>query len=98
MGVSAIGQGLRSASVLHAVATVLVFLALFSFFYGPPLTERLARSAYAECNRLTGSTYRMFTIEWQTTTYSSLSRPHWVCRDMRDPLHAGTDLGWWTGL
>jgi hypothetical protein len=98
MGVSAIGQGLRAASVRHAVATVLVFLSLFAYFYGPPLTEKFARSAHAECNRMTGATYRTYTLEWRTTTYSSVSRPHWVCHDLREPLDAGTDLGWWTGI
>ena len=80
------------------MATILVFLGLFSFFYGPPLTERLARSAHAECNRMTGATYRTYTLEWRTTSYSTLNRPHWVCHDLRDPLDAGADLGWWTGL
>jgi hypothetical protein len=98
MGVSAIGQGLRAASVRHVLATFAVFLALFSYFYGPPLTERLARSAQAECNRMTGSTYRTFTLEWRTTTYSSVDRPHWVCHDLREPRNTGTDLGWWTGV
>ena len=98
MGVSVIGQGMRAASVRHALATALVFLGLFAFFYGPPLTEKLERSAHAECNRMTGATYRTYTLEWRTTTYTSISRPHWVCRDLRDPLDAGTDLGWWTGI
>ena len=98
MGVSAIGQGLRAASVRHAFATVLVFLALFSYFYGPPLTQKLSRSAHAECNRLTGATYRTYMLEWRTTTYTSLHRPHWVCHDLREPIRHGTDLGWWTGI
>ncbi len=98
MGVSAIGQGLRASSVRHALATALVFLGLFSFFYGPPLTEKLARSAHAECNRMTGTNYRTYTLEWRTTTYTSLSRPHWVCYDLRHPRRAGKDLGWWTGV
>jgi hypothetical protein len=37
-------------------------------------------------------------LEWRTTTYTSLHRPHWVCHDLREPIRHGTDLGWWTGI
>jgi hypothetical protein len=98
MGVSVTGEGWSAASVRHAVATVLVFLGVFSFFYGPPLTPALADAAHRECNRMTGATYRTYRLEWRTTSYSSMHRPEWVCRNTRDPLDAGTSLGWWTGV
>ena len=39
------GRALRAASVRHALATLLVFLGLFSYFYGPPLTRACSRGA-----------------------------------------------------
>jgi hypothetical protein len=98
MGVSATGGGLRAAPLRHAIATVLVFLAVFYFFYGPPLTPAMAESAHRECNRMTGATYRTYRLEWRTTTYASLHRPEWVCRSTSDPQDVGAGLGWWTGV
>ncbi len=98
MGVSSVGQGLSIASIRHAVATVLVFAALFFFLYGPPITHKLHDAAVHECNAMTGSAFRNYRLEWRTTTYSSISPPHWVCYDLRDPAHGGTSLGWWVDL
>jgi hypothetical protein len=98
MGVSAVGQGISISAIKHAVATLLVFVALFYFFYGPPITQKLHDAALRECNAMTGSSYRNFRLEWRTTTYSSLHPPHWVCFDLRDPEDTGTSLGWWVDL
>ena len=98
MGVSAVGQGLRVATVRHVIATVLVFLGLFVYFYGPPLTPNFAEGARQTCNELTGNNYRSFSLEWRTTTYDSIDAPHWVCYDLGAPGHPGTSLGWWAGL
>jgi len=98
MSVSAIGQGISVAAIRHAVATATVFLGLFFYFYGPPLTEAFDRAAHRECNQLTGSSYRGYVLEWQTTTLGALSVPHWQCYDKAEPDRTGTDLGWWVGL
>ena len=98
MGVSAVGQGDKVATVRHVVATVLVFFALFSYFYGPPLVPNMADAAQRECNKLTGSNYRSYSLEWKTTTYDSIDAPHWVCFDLGAPGHPGKSLGWWAGL
>lgn len=95
MGVSAIGQGMRLSAVRYAVATVLVFLALFYYLYGPPLTPGFDEAAHRRCNELTGSSYRGYVLEWRTTTYNSIDIPHWTCFDLTKPGHPGTSLGWW---
>jgi hypothetical protein len=98
MGVSAIGLGLSMATIRHALATLLVASGLFGFFYGPPLTAQLHQAALDRCNRITGSAYRNFRLEWHTTTLSTVRPPHWVCYDLRDPEDVGTSLGWWVDL
>jgi len=97
MGVSAVGQGLRPATVRHAVATVLVFLGLFVFFYGPPVAPNLHDAALRTCNHMVGGKYRDFALVWRTTTYGEIDAPHWVCYDLEKPGHPGTSLGWWAG-
>jgi hypothetical protein len=98
MGVSAVGAGISVTAVRHVTATILVFLALFYFFYGPPLTPAFADRAQVECNQQTGSSYRNYRLEWRTTTYDSVHPPTWVCHDLRDPEDTGTSLGWWVGF
>lgn len=98
MGVSAVGAGISAASIRHVAATICVFLGLFYFLYGPPLTSRLSDAAHSECNQRTGSSYRNYRLEWHTTTYESINPPHWVCHDLRDPEDTGTSLGWWVGF
>ena len=98
MGVSAVGQNARIATIRYALATALVFLGLFAFFYGPPLTPNMADAARAACNKETGSDYRNFSLVWRTTTYDSIDAPHWVCYDLSAPGHPGTSLGWWVDL
>ena len=98
MGVSAVGARPSAASIRHVIATLLVALGLFAFFYGPPLTEKLSAAAHSECNKLTGSSYRHYRLEWRTTTYSSIHAPQWVCYDLRDARKPGTSLGWWVDL
>ena len=98
MGISAIGQGERVTTIRHAIATVLVGIGLFVFFYGPPLAPNMAASARDTCNKMTGSDYRSFSLVWKTTTYDSIDAPHWVCYDLGEPGRPGTSLGWWTGL
>jgi hypothetical protein len=98
MGVSAIGQRINAATVRHVTATIAVFVALFYFFYGPPLTPRFSDAAHRQCNRLTRSDYRSYRLEWRTTTYSGINRPHWVCFDLSRPDRPGRSLGWWVGI
>ena len=97
MGISAVGQGDRVSTLRYALATVLVFLGLFTYFYVPPMVPSMSDAARRECNRLTGSDYRSFSIEWSTTTYHSIDAPHWVCRDLGSPGRPATSLGWWVG-
>ncbi len=98
MGVSAVGQGLRPATVRHVVATLIVFAGVFVYFYGPPLTPNLSGAARHTCNDMVGGKFRNFALEWRTTTYGSIDAPHWVCYDLEKPGHPGTSLGWWAGF
>jgi hypothetical protein len=98
LGVSAVGAGISAATIRHVIATLLVFLAVFSFFYGPPLAQKFSEAAHRECNRMTGSTYRTYELEWRTTTYDSINPPEWICHDRRDAEDTGTSLGWWVDL
>jgi hypothetical protein len=98
MGVSAVGQGIQVSTVRHVIATILVFIAVFYYFYGPPLTSMMANAAEAECNRLTGSNYRTYRLEWESTTLTQLSYPHWACYDMRTGEDKVISLGWWVDL
>jgi hypothetical protein len=98
MGISAVGQDARVATIRHAIATVLVALGLFGFFYGPPLAPNMSAAAREACNEMTGSDYRSFSLVWRTTTYDSVDAPHWVCYDLSEPGHPGTSLGWWAGF
>jgi hypothetical protein len=98
MGVSAIGQRISAATIRHVAATIAVFLTLFFYLYGPPLTPRFADAAHRQCNRLTGSDYRSYRLEWRTTTYSGVNPPHWVCFDLSRPGRPGHSLGWWVGV
>ncbi len=98
MGISAIGQHDRVTAVRYAVATAMVFLGLFVYFYGPPLIPNMAEAARSTCNDLTGSDYRNHRLEWRTTTYDGIDAPHWVCVDLGTPGHPTTSLGWWVDL
>ncbi len=98
MGISAVGQRQRVATIRHAIATVLVALGLFAFFYGPPMAPNMSASAHEACNKMTGSDYRSYLLVWKTTTYDSIETPHWVCYDLSEPGHPGTSLGWWSGF
>lgn len=95
MGVSAIGERINVQTIRHVLATGLIFLGLFYYFYGPPLTAMLSSAAHRECNDLTGNTYRSYVLEWRTTTFGSLHVPHWMCYDLGKSGHPGTRLGWW---
>ena len=97
MGISAVGQGVRLSTVKYAVATLLVFVGMFAFFYGPPLAPNLSDAARKSCNEMTGGDFRSFSLVWRTTTYDSIDAPHWVCYDLGTPGHPGTSLGWWAG-
>ena len=98
MGISAIGQIDWVGRLRYILATLVVFLAVFYFFYGPPLTQKFREAANAECNELTGSNYRTYRLEWRTTSYQSLDFPHWLCWDTTAPQEEPADLGWWVGL
>ncbi len=98
MGVSSVGQRMSATTMRHVVATVAVAVALFSFLYGPPLTERFSQAAHRECNRTTGADYRSYRLEWRTTTLFAVSRPQWVCHDLGRPGRPGRSLGWWVGV
>lgn len=98
MGISAIGQVDWVGRLRYILATLVVFLTVFYFFYGPPLTQKLRDAAHAQCNELTGSNFRTYRLEWRTTTYQSMAAPHWLCWDTAAPQEEPTDLGWWAGL
>jgi hypothetical protein len=98
MAVGVATQRISAAALRHALATAAVFLGIFYYFYGPPLTERFSEAAHDRCNALTGSNYRSYALRWQTTTYQSLSVPHWKCHDLSDPGNPGWNLGWWVDL
>jgi len=98
LGISAIGQVNWVGRLRYALATLLVFTAVFYFFYGPPLTDRFRQAAHDRCNELTGSTYRTYRLEWRTTTYHSLDMPHWLCWNTQEPTEEPTNLGWWVDL
>ncbi len=98
MAVSAVGQGVRLSTIKYVVATLLVFLGMFAYFYGPPLAPNMVDAARHTCNELTGGNSRSFSLVWETTTYDSIAAPHWVCYDLGTPGHPGTSLGWWSGL
>jgi hypothetical protein len=98
MGVGTATQRISAAGLRHAVATMLVFVGIFYYFYGPPLTDRFSQAAHDRCNALTGSSYRNYALEWHTTTYQTLAVPHWECHDLTEPAHRGWELGWWVDL
>ena len=98
MGVSAIGQRMSATTIRHVVATITVFVALFFYLYGPPLTARLDAAAHRQCNRMTGSDFRSYRLVWRTTTFSGVDRPHWVCVDLGRPERPSRSLGWWVGV
>lgn len=98
MGISAIGQINWVGRLRYILATLVVFVAVFYFFYGPPLTQKFREAAHAECNALTGSNYRTYRLEWRTAAYPSLDFPHWQCWDTSLPEEPATDLGWWVGF
>jgi hypothetical protein len=98
MGVSAVGQGIQMSTVRHAAATLLVFVTVFFYFYGPPVTRLMSRAAERECVHLTGANYRTYRLEWHSTTFTRLSPPHWECYDTRTGRKKAIDLGWWVSL
>ena len=44
------------------------------------------------------STYRDYRLVWETTSYHSLNRPHWMCFDLANPERKPINLGWWVDL
>lgn len=98
MAVSAVGQRISVTALRQALATVLVFVALFFYLYGPPLTAKMREAAHNRCNELTGDTYRSYRLEWKTTTYKDINVPHWLCVDLTKPQRPATSLGWWVDL
>jgi len=98
MGISAIGQRIQMSTIRHVIATFLVFIAVFYYFYGPPVTAMMSRAAQDECNRLSGSNYRTYRLEWHSTTFNTFGQPHWECLDTRTGQERLIDLGWWVDL
>lgn len=98
MGVSSIGTRDVVGQVKYALATALVFLGLFYYLYGPPITHELRKAAAERCNELTGETFRTYRLQWRTTTYKSIDWPHWECSDTSKPTEPPTNLGWWVDL
>lgn len=98
MGVSATGQGIHMSAVRNAILVTTAILGLFYYLYGPPLTQMMRDAAHDRCNELTGYTYRDYRLVWETTTYSSLSMPHWQCYQLGEPASESVNLGWWVDL
>jgi hypothetical protein len=97
MAISTVGQGVSAQALRHALATALVFLGLFFYLYGPPLTPRLTQAAHDRCNALTGERFRDYRLEWRTTSLTQIAVPSWICHDV-GPHDRAVDLGWWAGL
>ena len=98
MGVNAFGQRISVAALSKALVTIGVALLLFAFLYGPAVTPRMRAAAHDRCNALTGDTYRDYRLVWETTSYHSLNRPHWMCFDLANPERKPINLGWWVDL
>jgi hypothetical protein len=98
MGVSLTGQRTALSAFRHAAATAAVFVGLCAYLYGPPFMPGLSEAAQRECNAMTGSSFRGYALEWQTTSVAGVERPRWVCHDLRDSDRRATSLGWWVDL
>jgi hypothetical protein len=98
MGISATGSRTPVSALRYGAATAAVVLALFGYLYGPPLMPALSAAAHRSCNEQTGSSYRTYRLSWQTTTFSHVSPPQWVCVDLRPDGGGATSLGWWVPL
>ena len=91
MGVSTTGASGRSLARLATAASVLTLLGGLGFYaYGPPVTPAFRAGAVAECNRLTGGSYRSYQLDWVLSV-----RPHWACTDRTTPREPPADMGWW---
>ncbi len=98
VGISSIGQRMSAQAIRFAFSTALVFLGLFYYLYGPPLTPNFAAAAERECVSITGDTYRNYRIQWKSTWFGSLAPPHWSCTDLRQDELEEHNLGWWVDL
>ena len=85
-------------AIRFGVSTALVFLALFYYLYGPPLTPNFVAAAERECVSITGDSYRNYRLEWKSTWFGSLAPPHWSCTDLRRGELEEHNLGWWVSL
>ena len=98
VGISSIGQRMSIQAIRFGVSTALVFLALFYYLYGPPLTPNFAAAAERECVSITGDSYRNYRLQWKSTWFGSLAPPHWSCTDLRRGELKEYNLGWWVEL
>lgn len=75
-----------------AVAAVVLAVAAGAWLYlqGPRTIPVLHDAAAAECNDLTGGSYRDYRLEWVVGL-----RPHWECSERFPPGQPSVDLGWW---
>ena len=90
MGVSLTGSRVSMSSVRGTVTALAVAAALAAYAYGPAASPVMQASAAAECNDLTGGSYRAYRLQWTLAV-----RPHWTCWDQREAARPAMDLGWW---
>jgi hypothetical protein len=90
MGVSLTGSRMPMSSIRSTITALAVVAALAIYAYGPAVSPAMQASAAAECNDLTGGSYRGYRLQWTLT-----ARPHWTCWDQRDAARPAMNLGWW---
>jgi hypothetical protein len=91
MAVSATGASGLSIRSMRALTGVVAGIAGVGFYlYGPAVTPALHAAAVAECNDITGGSYRHVRLDWVAGV-----TPYWQCSWSNDPGRAAVDMGWW---
>ena len=99
MGISAVGQGIQMSTVRHVIATLLVFIAVFYYFYGPPVTAMMSRGRPGRVQPAHRQQLPDLPLEWHSTTFNHL-RPARTgsAATPRTGQERLIDLGWWVDL
>lgn len=97
MGISATGARhiVRPTTVPVLFIGILLGFAIGIFAYGPPLVPGMKGAAEEKCNKLNGSNYRSFLLDWDMPNSPTWDPPHWDCYDRREPDKAPVSFGWW---